>query len=244
MKKNVFIFSLLIISLLSACGLPVRHTQVRGSGKLVSESRSVHNFDHVVLEGIGNLVIMQGDSESLLIEVEDNILPHIETSVYERTLHISFEHFVNIQPRESITFSLTVKDLRGLKISGLGDITIYSLETDHLDVEVSGGGRINVKNLSANSLDVDLSGAGDFELSGKVGQQNVELSGAGNYQAGDLQSQSTWIEISGLGNATVWVIENLELSLSGVGSLEYYGHPTITKEVSGLGNVESLGEHE
>jgi hypothetical protein len=190
------------------------------------------------------LQIVQGDVESLKVEAEDNIIDRIESYVSGSTLHIGIERFINVIPTSSITYTLTVKDLNSIEISGYGDVYIQTLTTDYLEVEVSGGGRIAVENLTADSLDVELSGAGDFDLAGMVDQQNVKLSGAGSYKASDLQSRVAKVNISGAGSAQLWVTEDLEVNLSGVGSLQYYGDAQVHQNISGIGKVISLGTHE
>ena len=57
---------------------------VVGSGKVVSETREVSGFTSVSVSGSGQAQITVGDSDSLVIEAEDNILPLIETSVHKR----------------------------------------------------------------------------------------------------------------------------------------------------------------
>jgi hypothetical protein len=219
--------SLLIVAILgmlsAACTISVRYEE--GSGVVVEEERSVSGFNRISFEGIGKLIITQGDEESLLIEAEDNIMPLIETRVRGRTLQISFDgnRFENIiRPTEPVRFHLTVTDLEGVFLSGLGDI-------DAMQIEVE-------------SLDVTLSGAGSITVSGEARQQDVNVSGAGAYDAADLESEVADINLSGAGSATVWVTESLDVNISGLGSVSYYGDPEVEQSVSGLGNIESLGE--
>ena len=47
----------------------------------VTETRDVENFQEVALEGVGTLVIEQGDRESLTIEAEEQVLRKIATEV-------------------------------------------------------------------------------------------------------------------------------------------------------------------
>jgi hypothetical protein len=75
-----------------------------------------------------------------------------------------------------------------------------------------------------------------------VDAQDVTISGMGDYQAGDLQSREADFRISGMGNSTIWVTESLDVSISGAGSLEYYGEPHVSTSGTGLGDVDSLGE--
>jgi hypothetical protein len=39
----------------------------------------------------------------------------------------------------------------------------------------------------------------------------------------------------------VWATDALDVRVSGVGSVSYYGEPSVTKSVSGMGDVTALG---
>lgn len=60
----------------------------QGSGNVTNETRDVSSFSEVALHGTGNLTIKQTGSESLTIEAEDNVLPHIQTDVKNNRLTI------------------------------------------------------------------------------------------------------------------------------------------------------------
>ncbi|MGV8025507.1 MAG: head GIN domain-containing protein [Anaerolineaceae bacterium] len=235
---------ILVMGIFSACTLPIQNTSIQGSGNVVREDRSVSGFTGVSLEGIGDLEIIQGDIETLTIEAEDNIIGKIESYVTGSTLHIGIERFINVIPTSGITYTLTVKDLNSIEISGYGDVYISSLTTDRLEVNISGGGRIEIDKLMADYLGVELSGAGDFDLAGVVDQQKITLSGAGSYKASDLQSSAVEIDISGAGSAQLWVTGELDVNLSGVGSLQYYGDAQVQQNISGIGKVIALGAHD
>lgn len=223
LRKSILIVGIFAL-MTTACTISVRYEE--GSGVVVEEERSVRSFNRVSFEGVGKLVIMQGEEQSLTIEAEDNILPHIDTVVRGQTLQISFdtERWENIiRPTKPIQFYLTVTDLSAIFLSGLGDI-----EVQDIDVE---------------SLDVTLSGAGSISISGFAQQQDVNVSGAGAYHAADLMSAVADINLSGAGSATVWVTDSLDVNITGLGSVRYYGDPDLEQSVSGLGSVEALGEH-
>jgi hypothetical protein len=40
----------------------------------------------------------------------------------------------------------------------------------------------------------------------------------------------------------VWVDNDLDATISGAGSVNYYGSPAVTKQVSGLGGVSKSGD--
>ena len=45
------------------------------------------------------------------------------------------------------------------------------------------------------------------------------------------------------GDCSAAVNNSLNVTLSGVGSVSYYGNPQVSQNISGLGSVNSKGEH-
>lgn len=239
--KLIFTTTLFVTLLLNACGLRV----LTGSGNVVTEERPVRDFTAVNFTGFGELTLIQGETEALTIETDDNLLPYIKTTVDQGTLTIGFDDGLSIplfKPTQSIRYQLTVKTLTVLELSGAGTVVAAPLTTDHLTLVESGAGAIKLANLTADAITVEMSGAGSVDLAGAVTQQTVVLSGLGNYEASDLASQITEVTLSGAGEATVWASEQLDAEMSGAGSISYYGSPQTNVSSSGIGNVKHLGE--
>jgi hypothetical protein len=242
MKKNLVILLALAAVALASCGFPVRYTTVRGTGNVITETRRVTGFDQVELSGIGTLIIVQGDSESLEISAEENLMPYLESRVSGSTLNLGVEQMVNLQPTEEIIYRLTVIDLRAVETSGLGNMEIAVLETSQFGIEISGSSTIRIGDLQTEKLIVEVSGMGDITIAGRAAEQRIDLSGAGTYMADELETNSTRISISGSGNATVWAKEDLKAEISGMGTVKYFGSPIIDSEISGAGKLVSAGE--
>jgi hypothetical protein len=204
----------------------------------------VSDFNRVALTGIGKVIITQGEEESLTVEADDSLMPYIKTKVENGTLILGFSDEVKnktVRPSEGIKFHLSVKQVAGLDLRGAGNINASSLDADRLEIVVGGAGDINIGSLTAKKLVVRIRGAGDAELAGKVVEQDVEINGAGDYGAGKLNSQTAIVVVSGAGDATVWATDTLDVRISGVGSVEYYGSPSVTQNISRLGKLISLG---
>jgi len=212
---------------------------VRGSGEMEMEEREVSGFNELYFSGIGSIIIVQGDKESLRVEADDNIIGLIETEVSGNELHIGFKRGFNIVPTAKVKFYLTVVDLERIELSGLGDIDCDQFETDGLEFRISGSGNIDF-DLEAKTLDTHVSGLGDINLSGKVDSQKIQISGSGKYDAEDLESKDCEVGLSGLGSATVNVSGDLEIDISGVGNVYYTGSPHISQHISGLGRIKSF----
>ncbi len=241
MNKRILIpVFVLMAFFFGACGFTINLPIEQGSGHVVTESRSVSGFDRVVLSGIGDVTITQGEVESLEIQAEDNVIPHIQTVVQDGTLQISFDRKA-IVPTKSIKFNLTMPTVHGLETKGVSNIQSDKLNTDTLDLGISGTGNIDLHNLTADQVAVNVSGAGNLTADGKVGGQKITLSGAGNYDGQDLQSKTADVTISGLGKVTVWVSDALDVTISGTGGVDYYGSPRVTQQISGLGRLNHAG---
>ena len=191
------------------------------------------------------MTIRQGDSEALTIMAESNVMKRITSVVRGDALHIGYRSSVfglNVVPTMPIRYDLTVRDIRGLDLTGLGSIDVGEIAADSLSVDLSGAGRVVIRALSADRLNVNLSGLGSCDVSGQVGRQELLLTGGGDYDAADLKSERAALTLTGLGKATVWATEDLDVTITGAGDVEYYGSPRVTQDVTGLGRVRSLRE--
>lgn len=188
-----------------------------GSSNVTSESRNVSGFEEVEFEGVGYLFIRQTGSESLTVEAEEDILSKIRTEVENDRLIIGPKPNTDLHTTKPINYTLNVKDLHGLKLSGSGDVDAQGIDTDKLAITISG--------------------AGTLKTSGRADSQDISIGGVGNYQAEDLESKEVNIDIKGAGSAIVNVSDELDAKVSGSGSVEYIGDPTVDQDVSGVGQV-------
>jgi hypothetical protein len=218
---------------------------VPGSGVVKTESRQVPAFTALSIAYPVEVVIHQGDAQSVSVEAEDNLLPQLATRVSGSTLYIeNSEHnrVRRVNPSKPVRITLTVTDLHALDASSAGTVNLDGLQTESLDISASGAGKLTLSKLDVSSLSVDLSGAGNVEASGSAGTINLGISGLGNFLGGDLAAQSASVDISGAGSATLWLKNELSADISGLGSVNYYGSPKVSKDISGLGSVNRLGD--
>lgn len=198
-------------SVVSAC------SATAGSGQLATQSRQVSGFTSVELAGVGELSIDQTGTESLTVSAEDNLLPLLTSEVEGDTLILGKKPNTRIVTTKPITYTLTMKDITGLAVSGSGTINAPKLTTAALRIEISGSGMITT--------------------AGNADDQNLEISGSGHYLADGLTSKTTTAEISGSGTGNVVASNALDVKISGSGTLTYSGNPPLTQTVSGSGRL-------
>ena len=224
---------------LAACDTNTPAGQLVGSGRLVSETRAVSGVTGVTLTLDGALTITQGDTESLVVEAEDNILPIIKTTVTNGMLTIGTDPAVtSFRTTKPMSYRLSVKTLNAITLTASGTAKASTLNTTDLRLTVNGSAGIKIDQLSAQAVHVTGSGSGDIALAGKVTTQEITLSGSGSYQAARLTCDSATAQLSGSGGATIVVGKTLEAHLTGSGNLTYAGSPAkVTQTATGSGRV-------
>jgi len=219
MKKTV-LFSLIIIviaALLPACAF-MQTRVVRGSGAVTTETRSVSGFDRIVITGSADVEVSFGDTESVVVEAEDNLLPLITTEVNGRTLEIGVRLNTSINPTRPIRVAVTMKSLDGATISGSGSFDIPDLQAD--------------------KVSFDITGSGSIVASGTAETVDATVSGSGSIDCGDVRAATADAKITGSGDVTVYASEKLQALVSGSGNITYRGDPAEVEEsITGSGSV-------
>ena len=244
--RTAFISLLVITMLLTSCSVlsNVGVKVITPSNVLISENREVSGFKAIEFSTFGKINIMQGDKESLNIAGPDNLVSEIVTTVNNGSLIIKTKDNVTVTSfnnADILTFTIVVKDLTSLAVSGAGDVQIETLSTPSMSLSLSGAGKVQQNQITTDNLTINISGLGGIDISGQSSRTTIEISGAGNVNASELKSQTANVSISGLGGATLWVTDQLTGEISGAGNVSYYGSPQTSTNSSGLGKFNSLG---
>lgn len=234
---------------------------VHGSGNLVEEIRDFNGISGVSLATAGHLSIEMGNTESLRITADGNLMEFIETEARNGDLSIHTTSNVRLEPSSPISYRLTVKDLKKISIyssgdiqapklkadsfsiavASSGDLSMDGLEAEKLRVEIMSSGDVSLGNLIAASLQVNISSSGDLEIAGgEVKTQDIALNSSGDYIAPNLASSEVKANLNSSGSATIRVSENLIANLNSSGDLRYHGNPTVNINKNSSGNVSRI----
>ncbi|MCJ8347500.1 DUF2807 domain-containing protein [bacterium] len=211
--KNFLVIALSIFAIfLIGCN----EVEIEGSEKSKTEIRKVDSFDKISIGGNIVLNIMGQKEQSLSITGEDNILPLILTEVKDKTLRIYSSK--TYQTHQAIEVNIKIISLKTLDISGVVQGTISNLKED--------------------SFELRASGASQLIMSGNVKNVHINSSGAVMIQAQNLKTKSAKIDLSGTGKIEIHSEESLDITLSGMGMIHYYGNPkSIKQDISGMGKL-------
>lgn len=212
---------------------------VKGSGKIITESRNYGSFDYIILEGSANLYLNQTNNNEIRIETDDNIIPLIKTEIAGNKLIIS--NIKSICPRR-LNIYVNFRSIKGIKISGSGDIFTNSpINSKELTLIVDGAGNIQINRITSTNLGMKISGSGDIKINGTTKDLNIQLVGAGDVNAFNLQSETAKVNIAGSGDCRVYATDKLFVQITGSGDVHFRGKPReLKKRISGSGEIHQI----
>jgi Putative auto-transporter adhesin, head GIN domain len=188
-----------------------------GSGVPATQTRHVAAFRSVELAGGNNVVIRVGQTQSVVVKADDNLLNRVTTTVESGALVIGNTPG-SIKPESPMSVEVNVPSLNALTLTGSGNILVDGIDTEHITAT--------------------LSGSGNLFGSGTATSLDVTVSGSGNVRFVDLAADNVHAFMSGSGAIFVTATDSLEASIAGSGTIIYAGNPeAVAKNVTGSGAI-------
>lgn len=215
MKKIVTPLFYSIVFLLSACN----KESIRGEGPVISEERNLPSFTQVQLDGDAEATISYGSTQRVSVSGYQNLLPVYETKIVGGVLHLGFKSVHSVR-NNNIRVSIELPQLNYLRINGSGKMTAkdFILEPA-LDAFVNGSGELLVRDCKFNNARYSVNGSGTI--------------GANTTEANIVDA-----DIHGSGQILLQVSADLNASIAGSGTIDYWGNPGIVNShVSGSGRI-------
>ena len=218
---------------------------VSGSGTIKSEIRNVPGFAGLKLSLPASVHIRQSNTESVVIETDDNILPLVETIVGDSQLKIRPRETNSSFRTKTLNVTIDAKTVESIVAAGSGRVRarrLKGLKAETLKISIAGSGDVQIKALDAVTLKVSIAGSGELTVGAKAAAFEASIAGSAGVKAAELETENAKISVAGSGNAIVWPKESLNLSVAGSGEVQYYGDAKVSKSIAGSGRVTRLGE--
>jgi hypothetical protein len=192
--------------------------RIKGSGKLITQSRDLPEFTRIRHSGSADLNITIGEPQVVTVTFDDNLVEVIETEVEGSTLYIGSSRNVSYSSSRGCRIDITVAGLNEVELKGSGDVLIDGLDSDLFAYTVAGSGDLVVRG-SAREIEIAVKGSGDIN-------------------ARDLIARDAYVRIMGSGDVQVHATESFDGSVYGSGDIRYYGNPAhISTRVAGSGEI-------
>ncbi|HEY1814780.1 MAG TPA: DUF2807 domain-containing protein [Kofleriaceae bacterium] len=194
---------------LAACSLA-------SAAPLATEARSTGDFHAVELAGTLDVDVHVGGARHVEVTGDASALSHVTTEVRDGVLVVSTHGDFHSEHKVKVTISMPALD--GVSLTGTGAIDVTDAAGPHLAVA--------------------LTGTGDIALAGSVGEAAYQLHGTGGVRAKDLAAKSALVALEGTGSIALRASDSVSVAISGVGSVDVFGHPkSVSKTSRGLGRI-------
>ncbi len=238
MRRTSLIFPIIMIGVLAMFSSCQKYGKsVKGSGPVVTQEFVLPTVSAILLSIDANVILTRGDSQTVVFEGQQNIINNIEKYITSDG-YWNIGYYNSVKNHAGVTIYITTPNIDYASISGSGSLQCTNTFTDTTNVylNISGSGNITM-NTHAHLIQSDNSGSGSIKLAGTAYEHRIDISGSGDIRAYGLETEITYVKISGSGNSEVWVTDYLEVNISGSGSVYYKGTPDIHTNISGSGGI-------
>ncbi len=209
-------------------------------GNYVTEKRAVPSFEAIEISGAVQLEVEVGPRVSVSVEGDDQVLGRLQTDVRDGKLWIHSE--IPYLPKADLKVRVTTPELNylGVSTSGTIDTRLFGAPLKKLEVSVTGLGKLQLEGVDAKDLKVRVRGAGNITIRGQTDFLEYTMTGAGAGKMEQLCAREAKVIVNGAGKATVNAVEKLDATLRGIGSIQYFNEPKVTKHISKVGRLRHL----
>ncbi len=204
-----------------------------GYPRMVTRTLSEFKAVNVKLSAVVELVSDTAPSVELV--VEENVEPHIVTTVVNETLDISLGFCFS--SHADIKIRVHYDTLNTIITSGPGDVFSKTImRQNDLNLIVNSSGDINLTT-NLRNLNSTIKGTGAIAINGQVKTHIINHANSGTVNTYQSVTDSAIVNSTGNGNCYLRVFNSLTTNLSSNGSVFYKGHPKITENITGKGKL-------
>ena len=233
MVKYKMLVVFLLVALMVGCaqlGMPIT-----GSGNVVTQEEAISGFDKVEISSAFQVVMIQGETYSVVIRIDDNLLKYLEVVKQGSTLKIGLKTDRTVGATQEA--EVTMPALAGLDLSGASRATITGFKSPaSLDVDLRGASHLG-GDIEAGDARFDVVGASEVTLGGSAGDVDIGASGASTVDLADFPVTDAKVVADGASTVTMNASGTLDVDADGAAHVYYLGSPT-------LGTIQESGRAE
>jgi len=232
MQRQHYICAIVILTVLcNGCGIIMRiprrngttvvngissSNTIVGNGQITSVTRTVANFNQIVVNGSVDVDATVGTKTSVIVSGDSNIVQLVQTNSRGGSLTVEIQG--SYTTNNPLTVTIVTPSLDNISLNGSGNITAHAL--------------------NAGQQVLNLNGSGNIDADGTVTTLSADLEGSGNINAQNVKAPQASVELNGSGNVTVNASKSIKANLDGSGNITYYGNPPSTdNHTNGSGNI-------
>jgi len=237
--KNISILLILACISLFSYSCSFLGNCVDGEGKIIEKTLQLDKFSKIELSGSTKVYIKEGNTQSVRIKAQSNLIELLNTAIIDGEWDIQFSEC--IKTKETIEIYIVIPLVEKLEIKGSGEIiSDGTLSNDKLELEIKGSGEMELI-INAKDLISKIAGSGDLKLKGETEKHSISIKGSGDIKAYELISNETEVSIKGSGDVKINTNESLEVEIFGSGDVSYKGNAQkVNSNIKGSGDLNRI----
>ena len=229
MRKVIIIACSILLLATTVFSQKDKETKIEGSGNVITKDVTIQPFDQLEANGVFNVVLTQGNKESLKIEAEDNLQALFEIKNEGSKLMVDMKKDSHFNSKKKMTVYITFKNLKSMDLKMVGNVSSEgNLNFSDLSLANKSVGSVDLA-LNAQKLDIENKSVGNLRLSGKAENAIIRSNSVGAIKASDLLVQTMDIDNDGVGSAEVNAVKELKVKDSFLGKVKNAGSATAKR---------------
>jgi|GEM_PF-495964 len=204
---------------------------ITGSGENTKVKREISgDFNIVKVTGNFDVVLGRGETGTMTLEGDRNLLSFIITEVKDGALTIATQQgkHLAIGHNQKITIKVPVKQLSEVSLKGCGTIKVKDrVRNTSVKLLLDGAGAIDVA-VDCQNVTACVLGSGGISVRGKTENFDCKVVGSGIIKAYGLNSPNVEAVVSGAGNVEANSTKKIKGRISGPGNIAFDGQPADT----------------
>ncbi|WP_195280855.1 GIN domain-containing protein [Parabacteroides johnsonii] len=251
MRKTIFLYIFAPLFFFAATVMAEELKTIKGNGDIVTKDIPISEYTQLKIGGNIEKPIFnysqKGNSSSVRLTTDSNLLPHLEIKVQKGCLVIGTKDKERLQPTRLIVDAQsacldkahiegafhfifqTGLNAKNLDLTAGGISDVHSNKPirveENCKMKASDTGKLKVTDLQCRHMNAVIKGCGVLELKGKAQTGKYKVGDAGELKSYGFITEELNCHVSGAGEGKVHVTEMLEGNVSGSGRLKYKGFP-------------------
>lgn len=235
MKNILLLFTALVyMTTLSSWDWNTRKN-IKGSKHVVREVRESRSFDKIRSSRSIRVIVSEGNSHSLEVEADDNILPYIKTEIKNNTLSVYLPNDIQVRSYKAMNVYVSTPALSALHATTSSQIESDSYwNVEDLSIRATTSAVVQL-NVTAQKINVDITTSAQVILSGKTDNLETRMTTSSSLQAEKLIAENVKISGTTSSSASVFATNQLKYALTTSAVVAYSGEAYVTAKASSGG---------
>ena len=237
--KLVSFLSLTILVLFSAVSCTNS-----GADLETSKDITIADFSSLNIELIGEVIYEQSDSFYLSASGSSNLIDALQVSDSKGQLSIELKNKRKYSGnKKKLIIRVGSPHLQKINFESVGNLHLKnSFKGDQLTITNKGVGQIVIDDCQVGTFNLTTKSVGSIEVKGTANEAFIQSEGVGNIDCSGFKAENIKVVSKGAGNISVYAEKSLDISMTGIGNVNYYGNPSEVKtDIKGLGKVTKSG---